>query len=250
MTERVPEVYREYFEECMRHFSSAFRGKVPKGKRGRSACMKPMADFCGVIGKTITGYLGGTSLPKGELYMRVICYLDLHGYRVIEFERLPEVKQNFWELIGFSVISGEEAAALLNYPRVQDLFRVLRGEYSAVGGREEKMLNIWKEKKEELRARKKKALESQRLDFLFSTRVLPFRSDQIVESIKSTGSQSSCRKATLSIMRGVLSFFEEGLFDNLTGEEIENLKKNDGPAVLQLSAHLSQLSSRLMTEKR
>ena len=90
-TERTPEVFREHFEECLRHFANRFNAKHPPGKKGLPRIRKPIADFCGVGDSAVQAWLSedqGKS-PVGEAEVRLKCFLDLNGYRIIELERLP-----------------------------------------------------------------------------------------------------------------------------------------------------------------
>src|SRR6185312_4720856 len=120
------EVFRDDFEGCLKHFAARFREFWPPGKLGLAKARKPIADFCSVSEQTIKNWLSedGT-LPTGEFTIKAECFLDLNGYRIIEFERLPKILRNIAELIGFGLLSGESAGERLGYSGAHSLYPVL-----------------------------------------------------------------------------------------------------------------------------
>jgi len=193
-----------------------------------------MADFCGVQIDSVTRWMYGTrSLPDGEHFIKLMCYLDAVGYKVIELERMPKARRNFLELIGFSILSIEQAAELLGYASVSTLFQVLRGNQGASEDKDQKMWNAWKEKREELERSKEKARELYCLGD--ETEI-----SQKAESVKPSRQQALPvrHSAIISIMEGLLALLED--------KPLEKLSKDDLAVVLRLSAHLSALSSQLI----
>lgn len=240
MNEDKYEVFRGHFEECFKHFSVSLASRIPKGSCGAAQAKKPIADFCGVKIDSVTRWLYGTrSLPIGGQYIRLMCYLDMVGYRVIELERMPPVRRNFAELVGFGLLSSDQAAEFLGYSDTSTLYKVLRGDYGASDDKEQKMWNAWKERRGELVLKKEKSQELYCLD-------IPLKICPKAEETK-PAMLPSRQTAVVNIMEGLLLLFEEGSFSE---SNFANLQRS-ADTILRLSAHLSALSSRLiMSEQR
>lgn len=249
--QRQEEVFRDHFAECLVHFGKWFNDKSPSRRRGRSETLRPIMEFCGVTLGTVQRWVDEEGfIPKGESLIKLMCYLDLHGYRIIEFERMPKVLRNLAELIGFSLISAEEAASHTGYT-VSSLYEVLRGDAGSTKDKESKMFELWKEKKGELETRKHEASKSALLKILFKQPASRQIEQRTLTLLQSTGSISSRQMATLAIMRGLLGLLDEGLFSNLSSLELAGFENDDRVRILQLSTHFSVLSSKLIqTEKR
>jgi hypothetical protein len=55
------EVFRGHFNECLKHLAKCLEAKAPKGLAGAMKARQPIADFCGVVAPTVTGWLEGNS---------------------------------------------------------------------------------------------------------------------------------------------------------------------------------------------
>ena len=152
------EVFRGHLDECLRHLGTKLAEVVPKGSRGAMESKRPLAEFCGVTIDSVTRWLSGAT-PIGEQRIRLMCFLDSAGYRVIELERIPKVQRGFAELVGFGLISSQEASELLGYAEKSTLLKVLAGQQGASGDKNQRMWDYWKEKKETLE-QKKECLKS------------------------------------------------------------------------------------------
>ncbi|MGD0328143.1 MAG: hypothetical protein ABSB00_00295 [Minisyncoccia bacterium] len=153
--EEKQEVFRGHFEECLEHFGMSFNSRIPKGTRRATQVKKPIADFCGVTIHSVTRWLHNTGMfPIGEELIKLMCFLDMNGYRIIELERMPKVRRNFAELVGYGLLSGEQATILLGYASSSQLYEILRGDWNASEEKGQKMWNEWKRRKEELEKRK------------------------------------------------------------------------------------------------
>jgi hypothetical protein len=179
-----------------------------------------------------------------------MCLLDLNGYRIIEFERLPRVLRNLSELIGYDVLSPEEASRTIGYTRSQNLYPVLReDEHWGLGKEKEtRMFDLWKEKRDELECRKKEVLRSCLVDL--SQPVHTMKREQlppssIFPSIVTEGTGAARRTAVLQILEGTHIFFDDGLFENMSESEVRALKERHGDSIVHLAAHLSALSSKI-----
>lgn len=240
MNEDKQEVFRGHFEECIKHFGISLASRAPKWSRGAAQAKKPVADFCGVTMNSVTRWLHGTgSFPVGEPYIKLMCYLDMMGYRLIELERMPKVRRNFTELVGFGLLSSEQAAELLGYSNTSTLYQVLQGHYGASEDKEQKMWDVWKARKEKLALKKEKLQELYRLD-------ISLRICSKVEEPK-PAMLPSRQTAVVNIMEGLLLLLEEG---SLSESNFADLQRS-ADTILRLSVHLSDLSSRLiMSEQR
>lgn len=248
-TERTPEVFRDHFEECWRHFTNRFNAKYPPGKKGLERIRKPIADFCAVGDQTVARWLSAEkpSTPGGLTDIKLKCFLDLNGYRIIEFERLPRVLRNLSELLGYDVVSVEDAANILGYARPQNIYPVLReDEHWGVGREKEaKMFDLWKERKDDLELKKKEVLKLCHFDLSIQSPAARPTQPLLLPPV-SNGKLAARRSGVLTILEGVLALIDEGLFEGLSESELEMLKQSDGGTILQLSARLTVLSSKLM----
>lgn len=247
MNEDRPEVFRGHFDECFKHLGTSLAARARKGSREAALQKKPVADFCGVTVNSVTRWLHSTGpLPIGEHYIRLMCYLDMVGYRVIELERMPKGRRNFAELVGFGLLSSEQAIELLGYSYPSTLYQVLQGHHGASENKDQKMWDAWKERKEELERKKKQLQEQYSLDV---PRDVPLKVHQKAEGAK-PATLTSGRTAVINIMEGLLALLEEESFEKLSAGGFKELQQS-ADTILRLSAHLSTLSSRLiMSEQR
>ncbi len=84
-----------------------------------------VARFTGANGQTIKDWDTGKYRPNGELLLKLRCFLDLVGYRVIEFEELPDVARQFARLIAYDIFSLEDAKQALDYRDIRAVYDVL-----------------------------------------------------------------------------------------------------------------------------
>ena len=239
------EVYRDHFAECLVHFSKWFNKKCPARSRGRSEKLKPLVDFCNVTVQTAQRWVDNPELvPKGEGLIKLTCYLDLHGYRIIEFERLHKVLRNIAEVIGFGVLSAEQVGNIVGYP-VSSLYEVYRGDQALTKDKESRIYELWKDKRGELEVRKREAFKSARLEILFKQSSNSVE-QQVLTLLKPMNSLASRQTATLAIMRGLLGLLDEGLFSDLSPTELAGFENSDRLRILQLSNHFTVLSSKLI----
>jgi hypothetical protein len=249
------EVFRDHFKECLAHFAARFNANYPPGRKGLTEARQPMADFCGVSKQTISRWLSATgadqTVPVGEAEIRATCLLNLNGYRIIEFERLPKVIRNFAELIGFGVISTERGSQLLGYERAQEIYCILRQEVGIAKEKESKMWEVWKEHRDELERRKREVIKSCRFEFLIQNPASKSIQTPLELVPVSNGIPENRRAAVLTILEGALQLLEEGLFNELSEMELAALRESrHGGTILQLSAYLNALSLKLITGKK
>lgn len=87
-----------------------------------------MAEFTGVKPFTVLAWMQGDPLPKGEVRIKLLCFLTLVGYKVEDYRHLPDVTQRLAQIIAFEVASVEVLMAELSYPSTHGLYSlILRG---------------------------------------------------------------------------------------------------------------------------
>lgn len=245
----IKEVMRGHLEECLEHLKKRFNSKIQRGQRGRPEAVRPLMDFCEVNSQTALKWMDGSieyPLPRGKCLLKLHCFLDFHGYKVIEFERMPKVLRNFAELIGYGVISIDDANQRVGYNDSQQIYQVLWEREGLSKEKEAKMWEIWKEYRDVLEQKKLYAFERHRFEILFkldsSTEQL---SQQGILALDLATGDGSRRLALINILKGTLGFFDGGLFDNLSSSEISDLKQIGGHTIHRLVAHLSNLSLKI-----
>ena len=238
------DVFRGHVEECLRHLAARFLEAYPKGSRSSGEGKKPIAEFCRVNIHTITDwFFRSEHLPRGEQYITLLCFLDLNGYKVIELERMAHKCKNFAKLIGFGLIKSEDAAEMLGYTQVSELFQVLRGERGISLDKEEKLWDLWKVRKDELDQAVEEASVKYRLSLgLLRQQALPGGTAAKAAGPKTNGCPID---GSVDIMRGLLKLFESGAFENLSDADCAYLRESSS-AILGLSSHLSTLSAKLL----
>ena len=228
------EVFRGHLEECVQHLAVQLLRKTPKGSHESTQAKQPIADFCGVSVKSVTRWLqDAESLPGGETLIRLMCFLDMLGYQVLELERMPKARRNFAELIGFNILPGQQAADLIGYAKPSTLYLVLLANQSTTKDKETNMWTEWKSRKEQLEARKK----------YWSDRHIG-----VLLGLPATTSLANRRcDAVANVMKGLLSLLDAEQFDVLAEDDLEDQKEAIG-TVLDLSDELQAKLSDLRTK--
>lgn len=237
------EVLRGHFEECFQHLIDHIAAFAPKGSRRVAPITTPIAEFCGVAVDSVTRWLYAGQRPVGEVHIKLICYLDLAGYKVIELERMPKARRNFAELIGFGIWSSKQAAEFLGYADPSPFYEALWGRYGMSEEKEQKMWEAWKARKEELETAKRKAYEHCRPD-------VPLK-DSLRRPKPATATARPAVllphgvRAVANIMEGLLALLEEGSFGAPADAPQQFVD-----TMLRLSARLSALGSQLVSGQR
>ena len=241
----MSEGFRGHLEESVRHLAARFLEVYQKGSREVTEAKQPMAEFCGVGIHTITRWLYHEGrLPKGDEAIKLMCFLEINGYKVIEFERAPQNCRNFAKLIGFGLITSQEATKMIGYTKISSLYKLLRGDHGTHDDREQKLWDMWKVRKDKLDEAIEKSVEKYRLDFSKQP-----RQPQLVEKIGITPISSDnhgCpRDGVIDIMQGLLRILDGGVLQDLSNAEWEALRPSSS-MILRLSSHLSTLSAKLV----
>lgn len=236
------EVFRGHWEECLKHLDTRISSKAPKGLRGAEQARKPLADFCGVKTPTVTRWFSGVVLPRGTELIRLLCYMDLMGYKVIELERMKAGRRGFAELVGFGLLSIEQAAELLGYVNTMTLYQVLHGYQNPDKEKDQKMWDTWKERSQELELRKEEARKRNDLD------TLP-KVDQVAEKsspMLATSGKIPRHTAAIIVAVGLRSLLEDDLFEDFSENDCAELRQT-ADRLLVLLMKFSGLGSWLAT---
>jgi len=249
------EVFRGHFDECVKHLSERIIAHVPKGTRGAVKFCAPMAKFCKVSIISAAGWMRGTrGLPVGEEHFRLMFYLDLMGYRVIELERMTKGLRNYAELVAYGLLTFDGASEALGYSQASTFYQVLHGRHGVNADKEQKLWDLWKERKMALEQKKVELKKSCALKFPVS-KVRPKTEAQVpaVDAAPPVPVQMPLPSLQPSPRRSAVSCMVEGLLILLEGDSVEALSEDGltellGPSetVLRLSGLLSTLSYRLV----
>lgn len=234
MSEERKEVFRGHLDECFKHYCVKANFHATRGSNRAAEAKRPMAEFCGVEVSSVTRWIRGGGFPLGDVMLKLMCFLDVIGYRVIELEKMSKYRRGFAELIGYGLLSGDEAAKATGYSHTSTLFQIFLGNGNPSKGKEELMWNMWKQRREEL---EKKKVECQKL-YASPSRSQP-KTDDVRQKLTSTPPSN---KALVNIMEGLLELLKESSPDEDFGDSVDT--------VLQLSAKMSSLSSRLIMQKK
>lgn len=216
-----------------------------------------MAEFCGVQDSAIVRWLyHQDNLPKGETRIKLLCFLELNGYTVIEFERVTSRPRNFSRLIGYGLITSKKANEMLGFASVSQLFQVLSGRAGTSEDREQKLWDVWRAWKDRLDAKVEEAQATYHLNFSpAATRRVA--AEQPIEAVgasipsEDSASQGASAAAcpcegVIHIMHGLLKLLDSGVLKNPSDTDKAALRSQSG-VVFRLSAHLSTISADILT---
>lgn len=230
------EIMRGHFGECISHFAKQLSKKTCR-QREISESLELMRSFCGISSiQTIRGWISSTNiLPRGECKIKMICYLWLHGYKIIEFERLNRPVKDTSEIIGFSVMSTQSVIDQLGYAKPGSLYEIIDNKTSPSNKVVEKMREISKANREILDQRKQYCFENLRISFAENP-----PSEVLVEN--QTKNQNV--DPIISIMQGLLGLLSDT--ENLSSKQA---LRHEIETISKLSSCLSDLSFKIISAK-
>jgi hypothetical protein len=237
-TKRI-EVFRGHMDECLGHLDDALTAKVPKNSKGILQFRRPIFRFCGVEDKTLKRWLRADTSPSGEAWIKLMCCLDILGYRIIELERMPKALKGCVELIGFGFYSGQQLAERLSFAQTFSIYSVLKGKQKISDEKRKLLWDAWKEKKDDIERKKEQVRKS--MHAIMSASERPHRAATAF---------SHQGRAAISIMSGLLDLLEAGSLKELAACDVTVLQKAGGDTIMRTSAHLNTLNSRLILSKK
>jgi len=147
------EVYRGHFEGCLQHLASRLEEVAPTGSKKVRIFRKPIIDFCGANNREVHRWLSGQRKPLGDVRIRLECYLDLVGYKIIELERMEKSRRFVHALIGYGIVATEKVQELLGYSVRDAVFKVIDGRAGYDADKKEKFWALYMSNREALEAK-------------------------------------------------------------------------------------------------
>ncbi|MAG29101.1 hypothetical protein CL632_03090 [bacterium] len=255
---------RGYTDECLEKFFNSILKSYPRGSTGLRNHRIPMREFIGISDGTLLEWMyRGGNLPRGEILIKVQCFLMIVGYDLIEMSSIDETTRNFLKLIGFGVISINNAIEMLSYKKKSSLYAVLAGKESPKASKQEKMWEIWKGLRAELKIAEQNAIR--KLASVYnpnhkpSDQDKPALADQPIkkgkeiesekkDNVKHSFLQDNKRKAVVKLIEGLSLLLDEDLFANLDQKDRTYWRQFLCTPALALSSHLTSINSGLMAE--
>ncbi len=240
----LPQVsFRGHIEECLGHLAKLLTSKIPKGSKGSAKAKEPIAKFCNSTVKSVQDWLNGT-VPKGEQLIKLMCWLSLMGYKVIEMQRLSNARRGMVELIGFNLLSRDQATEVLGYENFSLLSRVLCGRSGASHGKDQRMWELLQERKEELQQRKEEARKQYGIEFIQQPMV-------VGNPVSLQFSESLARRhqAIISTVDTLLALLDKSSIGEFSESEAVRQPEVQ-QKILHLSALIGELSYRMSMPQR
>lgn len=260
----VPEIFRGHFTECLQDLGARFNQAYPPKSRNRISHLKRMTSFCGVALRTPRRWFLDDAKVVGEVYLRLVFFLDINGYKVIELERMQSsVVRKVAELVAFNVITVDELCQVVGFAQQAEFFAIFRGDRGTSKERINRMWELIQEHRVAVYDKQKEAVVKYRLSFLRKGRVPELKQDNMISGevaptvmdespVQSGGvvveqetvqqpslSLIGVRKSLIESMRGVKSGIETGIF---IGVSERDLRREDLETIESLAFLLSKLS--------
>ena len=152
------------------------------------------------------------------------------------------VRKSFAELIGFKVLTNEQAAQLLNYSKVSTMWEVLRGAHGMGPEKEQAMWDIWKTRREELEENKAKFRIKFAIKFPLTLDSVRTKKTRVLRERTPAGRDV---RATMLVAEALLALLSDDLVEGLSPEEIAELRQSAN-LLQRLSTKLMILSLQLI----
>lgn len=244
MTGERNEIARGHLDECLEHLGRTLASQFPARSKDIGRARIPIAKFCGVTTDSVKRWLTEGGIPEGINNLKLICYLDMLGYSVIELENHPADVRAFIELLGYGVMAPADAARLVGFGRTDRLFEVLNGRQTLTERKRQSMWDLWQERKEILEKKKQAA----RKLYVAKTTTKVDKPTVGALRLKAPVGPLVTRPAVFSVMEALLN-----LLDNEDSQELlERIlvkQTSEATIVLILSSRLSVISSHLIAEQ-
>lgn len=244
------EIMRGHLDECLDNLNHKFANK--NLVQTKQILLKSMADFCAASTHSARNWLhGNKNLPISDKRIKLMCFLDLLGYKIIELENMTESLRGLAEIIAFNLINLSEASEIIGYSDPSRLIEIMNNKVSPSAEKKRKIWDMWTNKKEELKQLKQTAFASLPESIFkviknaeeFST----VETDPIL-GIEPAEKAALCR-ANFDAMSNLLKFISLPSFQNLTGQELFTLLSNHDIKILtELADKLEKLKNKCLQE--
>lgn len=141
-------------KDCLQHYAATL---PPPGNRQVAEARLPLVRFTGADDVTVQRWTQRGDVPLGENLIRLEFFLDAVGYGVLELETLRALHKEGYllaELLGFGMLTAQEAAAQLGFPDAHSAFRVARGTCDTSEARKQTIRVLWEHHKEAIDAKR------------------------------------------------------------------------------------------------
>ncbi|MBD3359625.1 MAG: hypothetical protein GF365_02880 [Candidatus Buchananbacteria bacterium] len=240
----LQEIMRGHLDECLANLNHKFANK--EQAQTKQILLKSMADFCGVSTDSTRRWLHSiNSLPISDKKIKLMCFLDLLGYKIIELENMTESLRGLTEIIAFNLINLSESTKLIGYSNTSRLIEIIYGKENPSPEKKRKVWDVWNAKRQELNQAKQTAFESLP-DSIF--KVLKDEQEFSVSATDSNEKAALCR-ANFDGMSNLLKFIRLPSFQNLTDQELFALLSNHDIKILtELADELQKLKNKCLPE--
>ncbi len=237
------EIIRGHLDECLANLNYKFNSKAHASTK--QILLNCMANFCEVNIDTVRHWLHNMgSLPISETRIKLMCFLDLIGYRVIELENMSESLRGLTEIVAFKLMTISEATKFIGYTKPSSLIRIMY-EHRPAPEKKLKIWDTWTAQKEELQQAKQTAYASLP-ESIF--KVLNPEEETAIPEIDSAEKAALCR-ANFDAMSNLLKFIRLPSFQNLTDQELFALLSNHDIKILsELTDELQKLKKKCLPE--
>jgi len=223
----TPEVFRGHFEECLEHLAKCFRNKFPKGSKGVFDACKPIAEFCKADPKTVKSWMESNGEKvTGEKKIRLLCFLGMVGYYVLEVRDLGQTKENLLKIVAHDVLTAKQVADFCGYCNEQAIYRILLNGVGTSSRGDQLMCELQVNKRHELAQKESEAKSSLKLDF-------PLTEAFLQRNVSSV----------MSIATGLLSMLETEEFGEVFVSSLTNLPPAEKKVILKLSDVFDKFST-------
>lgn len=241
-----PEIFRGHFEECLAHLNQKIIALSRRSSQ-KKRFIASLAKFCGVNIDAVSRWVHGNSaVPIGDNKIKLMCYFDLLGYKVIELENMSFLLRNLAEIIGFNVMAGTDATKIIGYAEPSTLYGIIAGKLTASKEKEETFRSLIKDKKEQLAQVKTKAkneLPETDLNYIFPTRVEV--STAPAEQTQVLGTENQKPYSGTSLLPGLVVLLAEADLETISDEELAAWPTTAVEAIDQLAAKITKVKKRL-----
>jgi hypothetical protein len=238
------EIMRGHLDECLANLNHKFTDK--NQAQTKQILLKSMADFCGVSNDSTRRWLhSANSLPISDKKIKLMCFLDLLGYKIIELENMTESVRGLTEIIAFNLINLSEATKLIGYSNTSALIEIIHAKENPGPEKKRKIWDVWNAKRQELKQAKQTVFESLPDSIL---KVLQEAEEFSVSETKPNEKAALCR-ANFDAMSNLLKFIRLPSFQNLTNQEFFSLLSNHDIKILtELADELQKIKNKCLPE--
>ncbi|MDO8512395.1 MAG: hypothetical protein Q7S57_03925 [bacterium] len=249
-------VFRGTFQECVQHLGKCYRAQLSKSSHKSTEARASIGRFCQVTDSTVVRWVKDSSnLPCGETRIRLMCYLDLIGFRVSELEGL-KTRKGFAELIGYGLLTPQDAAEIIGYSNEQHLIRVLRPAEGISEEKGRRIFDAWKARRNELEERKEKSRIEYPAGFPLTTEKVVTEGDvEVVPQEKvprlriPDHTDIGFHQATRSLIFALAKLLQQPQIKELSPDEAKSLYLQYRGTIQDLSCGLCALSSKLIEKE-